>query len=85
MPIADSQAAAAGGRCTLSSIAASTCSQAEGQQLTLKQLSKQVRQHWAAVPEFGAPPDATSLKAIIQVKLERIEGVSVKRKRVALA
>ena len=60
--------------------------QADGQQLTLKQLGKQVRQHWqSAAAEFGPPPDVASLKSILRLKMERIEGVTADGKRVALA
>ena len=60
--------------------------QSDGQQLPLKQLARQVRQHWAAAAaEHGSPPDATSMKAILRVKLERIAGVELQGKQVVLS
>ncbi len=60
--------------------------QSEGQQLPLKELAKQVRQHWtSAAGEHGPPPDAASLRSILRVKLERIEGAVLQGKQVVLS
>jgi hypothetical protein len=54
--------------------------------VALKQLARQVRQHWAAAAaEHGTPPDAVSMKAILRVKLERIDGVELQGKHVVLS
>jgi hypothetical protein len=60
--------------------------QSDGQQVPLKQLARRVRQHWAAAAaEYGTPPDAVSMKAILRVKLERIDGVELQGKQVVLS
>ena len=71
---------------TASDPAAAPVVQSDGQEVPLKQLARQVRQHWAAAAaEHGSPPDATSMKAILRVKLERIDGVVLQGKQVVLS